>query len=46
MLKKKKHYQELGADFFDVLNKDQVKRRLVQRLAKLGFEVTLTRTAQ
>jgi len=46
MLKKKKHYRELGADFFDVLNKDQVKRRLVQRLARLGFEVTLTTTAQ
>jgi transposase len=42
MLKYKRHYQELGGDFFDVLNKDQVKRRLVQRLGKLGFEVTLT----
>lgn len=41
MLKHQKHYQELGGDFFDVINKDQVKRRLVQRLAKLGFEVTL-----
>jgi len=46
MLKDKQHYQELGADFFDALNKDQVKRRLVQRLAKLGFQVTLTPTAQ
>lgn len=42
MLKYKRHYQELGGDFFDVLNKDQVKRRLVQRLGKLGFEVKLT----
>jgi transposase len=42
MLKHKKHYQELGGDFFDVINRDQVQRRLVQRLAKLGFEVTLT----
>jgi transposase len=45
MLKHKQHYQELGADFFDGLNKDQVKRRLVQRLAKLGFQVTVTKTS-
>jgi transposase len=44
MLKDKRHYQELGIDFFDTLNKEQVKRRLVQRLGKLGFEVTLTAT--
>jgi len=45
MLKNKRHYQELGADFFDTLNKEQVKRRLVQRLGKLGFQVTLTASA-
>ena len=39
MLKHKEHYREFGADFFEGLNKDQVKRRLVQRLAKLGFQV-------
>jgi len=44
MLKHKQHYRELGADFFDGINKDQVKRRLVQRLAKLGFQVTVTKT--
>src|SRR5437870_1800410 len=44
MLKHKEHYQEFGADFFEGLNKDQVKRRLVQRLAKLGFQVTVTET--
>jgi len=43
MLKNKKHYRELGADFFYGLNKDQVKRRLVQRLAQLGFQVTVTK---
>jgi len=43
MLKRKGHYRELGADFFEGLNKDQVKRRLVQRLAKLGFQVTVTK---
>jgi transposase len=41
MLKHKRHYHELGADFFDVLNHDKVRDRLVQHLAKLGFDVTL-----
>ena len=41
MLKHKRHYSELGADFFDVINRDKVRARLVQRLAKLGFDVTL-----
>ena len=41
MLKHKRHYQELGADFFDAINRDKVRDRLVQRLAKLGFDVTL-----
>jgi hypothetical protein len=31
----------LGADFFDGINRDKVRDRLVQRLAKLGFNVTL-----
>jgi transposase len=46
ILKNKKHYRELGDDFFDGLHKDQVKRRLVQRLAKLGFQVTVTPAAE
>ena len=41
MLKHKRHYLELGGDFFDVINRDQVRNRLVQRLTKLGFEVKL-----
>jgi transposase len=41
MLKYKRHYRELGADFFDQINRERVRNRLVQRLAKLGFEVTL-----
>jgi transposase len=41
MLKHKRHYKELGADFFDGINRDKVRDRLVQRLAKLGFNVTL-----
>ena len=41
MLKQKRHYNELGGDFFDVINSDKVRDRLVQRLTKLGFDVTL-----
>ena len=41
MLKHKRHYQELGGDFFDVINSDKVRDRLVHRLTKLGFDVTL-----
>ena len=41
MLKHKRHYMELGGDFFDVINRDKVRNRLVQRLIKLGFEVKL-----
>jgi transposase len=44
MQKHQRHYQELGADFFDTLNHDKVRDRLVRRLFKLGFEVTLTKT--
>ena len=44
MLKHKEHYREFGVDFFEGLNKDQVKRRFVQRLAKLGFQVQVTVT--
>jgi transposase len=42
MLKNKRHYNELGADYFDQINRDKVRKRLVGRLKKLGFEVTLT----
>jgi hypothetical protein len=41
MLKHKRHYKELGADFFDGIHRDKVRDRLVQRLTKLGFDVTL-----
>ena len=41
MLKDKRHYKELGANFFDRIDRDRTQRRLVNRLTKLGFEVTL-----
>ena len=34
-------YQDLGANYFDELNKDAVKRRTVKRLEQLGFQVEL-----
>ena len=41
MLKHQSHFRELGVDFFDTINRDKVRKRLVQRLSNLGFEVTL-----
>jgi hypothetical protein len=35
-------YQELGGNYFDRLNADSVKYRMVQKLRNLGYEVTLT----
>ncbi len=35
-------YQDLGANYFDQRNSDVVKHRLVKRLEKLGYKVTLT----
>jgi hypothetical protein len=34
-------YLELGAQYFDELQRDHVQRRLVHRLERLGFVVTL-----
>lgn len=38
-------YEELGADFFDKLNYDHVKKHLIRRLESLGLTVSLTETA-
>lgn len=35
-------FQDLGADYFDRRDAEQVKTNLVKRLARLGWEVTLT----
>ncbi len=35
-------YAELGGNYFDARNREHVERRLVRRLEKLGFAVTLT----
>ena len=41
ILKRKQNYQELGADYFDRLNADAIRRSLVRRLQRLGHRVTL-----
>lgn len=41
MLKHKVSYYELGNDYFDRLNSENLKRYLVKRLEKLGHKVTL-----
>jgi len=41
MLKQKHDYNELGADYFDRLNTNGLKRYLVRRLARLGYQATL-----
>jgi transposase len=38
-------FAELGADYFDRRNPERVKDRLVTRLQKLGYEVTLAKAA-
>ena len=41
MLTNRCHYKEVGASFFDRLNRDKVKKTAVKRLEALGYEVTL-----
>jgi hypothetical protein len=42
VLKDKVEYQDLGADYFDRLEPERLRRYLVKRLQGLGYEVTLT----
>jgi hypothetical protein len=39
-------YSDLGADYFDRLNPEGLRRRLTKRLEGLGFKVTLEPLAQ
>lgn len=41
LITRNKRYQDLGDNYFDERDRDQVKRRAVKRLEKLGFQVTL-----
>ena len=46
ILTKRVPYQELGGTYFDERERDQVQRRLVHRLERLGYAVTLATTSQ
>jgi transposase len=46
ILRDGKCYRELGADYFDQLHPNRVRRYLVKRLEKLGFQVSLVPAAQ
>lgn len=39
-------YEELGADHFDRLNKPKITRRLVERLQRLGYQVSLQEVSE
>ncbi len=41
MLKTKQPYRELGADFLDRRNAQNIKRYLLKRLERLGLRVTV-----
>jgi hypothetical protein len=41
LLRKKTDYRDLGADYFDRLHPESVRRRLTRRLETLGYKVTL-----
>ena len=41
MLKRKENYKELGADHFDRIDVNRIRRSLVRRLERLGHRVTL-----
>jgi transposase len=41
MLRDRSHYRDLGGDYFNKLNKQEIVRRTVKRIESLGFKVTL-----
>jgi transposase len=45
MLKYEREYQDLGADYFDRLEPERLRRYLVKRLERLGYQVSLTPNA-
>jgi transposase len=45
ILADEKDYEELGSNYFDEWNRQAVRKRLVRRFEKLGYEVTITPTS-
>ncbi len=46
LITRRQDYRDLGHNYFDERNREAVKRRAVQRLERLGFQVTLTPTPE
>jgi transposase len=46
MLKKQQPYRDLGADYFDRRNTEQLTRSLIRRLERLGLQVFINSSAQ
>ncbi len=44
VLRDQKAYSELGGNYFDERNRQATERRLVRRLEKLGYQVSLEST--
>ena len=42
MISKRIPYRELGANYFDTLDRERLTKHTVKRLEALGYEVTLT----
>jgi transposase len=42
MMRRKETYRELGADYFDQLDRERTTKRLVRRLERLGYSVKLS----
>ena len=45
VLRDQKAYQDLGGNYFDEHDRQGLEKRLVRRLEKLGYEVSLTATS-
>ena len=41
MIRDRSHYRDLGADYFNKINKQEIVRRTVKRIESLGFKVIL-----
>ena len=41
MLRDKQPYRDLGADYFDRLNPERTKRKLIRRIQRLGFDIVV-----
>jgi transposase len=46
LITRRQDYHDLGHNYFDERNREAVKRRAVQRLERLGFQVTLAPTPE